>query len=364
MPEPAVPDLAERLAAVGDPRDARGIRHEIGTVLAVALCALLCGSRSLRAIGQWAANTPQHTRARLGCRLARPELGARTAPSTSTIRRVLLACAPAGLAALSRPGSSAVLALDGKTLRGSATARQAAVHVLAALAPGGRVAAQVPVADKTSEIAAVEDLLGPLDIDGTVITADALHTQTATARYLTEQRGADYILTVKRNQPSLFHQLAGLPWTQVPTSDTDRHRDHGRAETRTVKALTVQGLKFPHAVQAVRIRRHITQMRTGKASWTCAYAVTSLPADRAGAARLSALIRGHWAIEALHHVRDTTFAEDACTVHTAHGPANLATLRSLAALLLTTLEHPTIPDAIRWASYDCFTRPLDLIGIT
>ncbi|MBB4930670.1 putative transposase YbfD/YdcC [Lipingzhangella halophila] len=362
-PQPAVGDLAQRLTAVDDPRDERGIRHEIGTVLVIALCALLCGSRSLRAIGQWAANTPQHTRTRLGCRITDPELGLRTAPSTSTIRRVLLACTPAGVAALARPDSTAVLALDGETLRGSATAQQAATHVLAALAPGGRIAAQVPVAGKTSEIAAVEDLLGPLDIDGTVVTADALHTQTSTARYLAEQRGADYILTVKRNQPSLFEQVTRLPWAQAPTGDTDRHRAHGRAETRTVKALSIEVLGFPHAVQAVRIRRHVTDLRTGEVSWTCAYAVTSLPAERAGAARLGGLVRGHWAIEALHHVRDSTFAEDACKVRTGHGPANLAALRSLAALLLSALKRPTIPDAIRWVSYACFTHPLDLIGL-
>ncbi len=194
-PQPAVRDLAHHLAAVDDPRDGRGLRHEIGTVLATALCALLCGSRSLRAIGQWAANTPQHIRTRLGCRITDAELGVRTAPSTSTIRRVLLALAPASVAALARPEPADTLAIDGKTLRGSATAHEAAAHVLAALDPGGRIAAQVPVADKTSEIAAVKDLLGPLDIDQTVVTADALHTQRATARYLT-QRGADYILTI------------------------------------------------------------------------------------------------------------------------------------------------------------------------
>ncbi|MDA2809728.1 hypothetical protein O4J56_03670 [Nocardiopsis sp. RSe5-2] len=74
-------------------------------------------------------------------------------------------------------------------------------------------------------------------------------------------------------------------------------------------------------------------------------------------------MRGHWAIEALHHVRGTTFAEDACKVRSGHGPANLAVLRSLAALRLTELKRPTAPDAIRWASYGCFTRPLDLIGL-
>lgn len=118
----------------------------------------------------------------------------------------------------------------------------------------------------------MQDLLGPLDIDQTGVTADALHTQRATARYLTEQRGADYILVVKRNQPTLFDKVKRLPWVQAPTGDSDRHRAHGWAETRTVKALSISDLGFAHAVQAVRIRRHVTDLRTGKVSWTCAYA--------------------------------------------------------------------------------------------
>ncbi|WP_184633232.1 transposase family protein [Streptomonospora salina] len=86
-----------------DPRDGRGLRRGIGTVPATALCALLCGSRSLRAIGRWAADTPRHTRTRLGRRIAGPEPAVRIAPGTSTIRRVRQS--PHGPRATGRPTS-------------------------------------------------------------------------------------------------------------------------------------------------------------------------------------------------------------------------------------------------------------------
>ncbi len=363
MHAPLIVDLPARLAAIGDPRHTRGRRHSIGCILAVALCAIPSGARSLRAIGPWAQAAPQHALARLDARLTSAELGIRSAPSPSTIRRALTMCAPAALAALARPEEIGVLAVDGKTLRGTATAEQAAVHVMAAMAPGGRIAAQLTVPAKSSEIAALQDLLGPLDIAGAVVTADALHTQPASSRLIAEQFGADYILTVKANQPALFDQVKRLPWGQAPTGATPRHRAHSRSETRTAKALSLDGLCFPHAVQAVRIRRHITDLRTKKSSWTCAYVVASLTAERAGAAEIASLVRGHWGIEALHHVRDATFGEDACKVRTGHAPANLAALRSLAALLLRALGRTTVPDALRWVSHECFKRPLDLIAL-
>ncbi|MEE2038969.1 ISAs1 family transposase [Nocardiopsis sp. CT-R113] len=124
-----------------------------------------------------------------------------------TIRRVLLALAPETLATLTRPDTLQVVAVDGKTLRGSATPTEAAVHLLAALPPDRRLAAQVRVPAGTSEIDALTLLLEGVDLAGVVVTADALHTQTDTATHLVEELHADYVLTVKRNQKTLFAQL-------------------------------------------------------------------------------------------------------------------------------------------------------------
>ena len=302
---------------------------------------------------------PQHTLARLGCRISCAALGVRTAPSPATIRRVLLALDPETLTALVRPDVLEVVAVDGKTLRGSATSTEAAVHLFAALTPDRRLVAQVRVPAGTSEIDALETLLA-----GVVLTTDALHTQTGTAAYLVEELHADYVLTVKRNQKALFAQVKALPWAQAPTLATTREHGHGRAETRTVKAIDLAGrTDFPHAVQAVRLRRHVRDLRTGKVSWTLAYAVTSLEAERADAARIGALVRGHWGIEAWHHVKDVSLGEDGCKVRCGHAPDNLAVLRALALGFLGRLGQDTVPDAIRWVSYEAFIRPLDVIGL-
>ena len=104
------------------------------------------------------------------------------------------------------------LAIDGKALRGSADGDGKPVHLFAALLHAeGMVVAQMAVPDKTNEIPCVKELLDPLDLHDTVVTADALHTQTETARFLVEDKGADYVFTVKENQPTLYQALARLP---------------------------------------------------------------------------------------------------------------------------------------------------------
>jgi predicted transposase YbfD/YdcC len=95
------------------------------------------------------------------------------------------------------------------------------------------------VPDKTNEIPCLRDLLEELDITGTVVTADALHTQTETARFLVEDKKAHYVLTVKANQPTLYANCRALPWKRATTKYYDRSRGHGRTETRVVQVLTV-----------------------------------------------------------------------------------------------------------------------------
>jgi predicted transposase YbfD/YdcC len=108
------------------------------------------------------------------------------------------------------------------------------VHLLAALTPERHPAAHVRVPAGTSEIDALAVLLTGVDLVGLVVTADAPRTRTGTAPHLVEDLHADYVLTVKRTQKTLFEHVATLPWVQAPTLDTTRARGHGRAETRTV----------------------------------------------------------------------------------------------------------------------------------
>jgi predicted transposase YbfD/YdcC len=186
------------------------------------------------------------------------------------------------------------------------------------------VLGQLAVDVKTNEIPMFSKLLDNIELLGTLVTADAMHCQKDHAKYLVEQRGAHYLLTVKNNQPTLRKQLAQLPWADVPISDTQHDRAHGRIEKRTLKVVTVPaGIGFPHAAQALQITRKIRKLKSGKFRTETVYAVTDLPADQAHPDQLATWLRGHWCIEnRLHWVRDVTFGEDLSTVRTRVGVAD------------------------------------------
>ncbi|MET8129301.1 ISAs1 family transposase [Streptomyces sp. NPDC005065] len=353
--------LVERLRLLPDPRRRRGVRPPFVGVLLVAACAIVASSQSFAAIGQWAANAPQHALAQLGARVD-GVLGVRVAPSAATIRRVIGLAGPGGLADLTGadPAGSDSLAVDGKAARGSRHGTSPAAHLLAAMTGDGRAVTQLRVPDKTNEITCFAALLEPYDLTGVT-----LHTQRGHARFLVEEK-AHYLLAVKANQPELHRRLRSLPWKDVTARRYDRETGHGRRETRTTRALTVTdlGLDFPYAAQAMRILRHRTDLKTGQVSRETVYAVTDLTSHQASPQRLGRLARSQWTIEnRLHFVRDATFREDASKIRTGHGPENMATLRNLAINTLRAAGHQNVAAGLRHASYEPFTRPLDLLGL-
>ncbi|WP_446220106.1 ISAs1 family transposase [Micromonospora sp. IBHARD004] len=167
------------------------------------------------------------------------------------------------------------IAVDGKTLRGSGRPG-AQVHLLAALEQHtGIVLAQVAADGKTNEITRFQPLLDALDLAGVVVTADALHTQRDHARWLAGRKAA-YLFTAKKNQPRLYRQLKTLPWTKIPILDASSSQGHGRRDIRQLQAVTCLGalaIDFPHAVQALRIRRRRYQQSTGRWSTVTSTAV-------------------------------------------------------------------------------------------
>jgi predicted transposase YbfD/YdcC len=380
LPPGGCPGLREFLSAVPDPRDPRGVRHSLISVLLASVAAVLAGARSLAAIGEWAADAPPGVLAALGVRFD-PLAGQFRPPGEATIRRVLesvdageldaaitswLASAAASGGQADRGGRRAV-AVDGKALRGtrhSAGDGQAA-HLLAALdQQAGTVLAQTGVDGKTNEITQFAPLLAPLDLAGCVITADALHTQREHADHLVTGKKADYILMVKGNQPGLHAQLRKLPWKTVPVAASQRSRGHGREERRTLQAVTVTaGLAFPHAAQALRVTRRTRPLSGAKWRTVTVYAITSLAFGQATPAELATWIRGHWQIEALHHIRDVTYAEDASQVRTGSGPQVMATLRNLAISIFRQAGHTSIAAACRHHARNA-ARPLATLGLS
>jgi predicted transposase YbfD/YdcC len=366
-----VPGLLERLADVPDPRDPRGVRHALAVVLALAACAVLAGATSLLAVGEWIADAPPRVLEQLGAQ-PDPVLPRRLVPAEATVRRLparidgdALDRAVGAWLADRRPESSGLrgLSVDGKSLRGAAKARGRKVHLLAALEhTSGLVLAQLDVGEKTGETTCFQPLLDIVaDLAGTVVTSDALHTQREHAGYLLNRR-AHYIAIVKGNQKKLRKQLKSLPWKEIPLQGRTRGSGHGRSEIRRIKVATVSNLLFPGACQAVQIKRRRTDRKTGKVTIATVYAVTSLTAEQATPAQLAKLIRDHWKIEALHYVRDTTFAEDASQLRTGNAPRAMATWRNLAIGALRLGGVRNIAAALRHNARDA-RRPLAILGL-
>ena len=345
------PGLLAALAGVADPRHRRGVRHRLAAILGMAVCAVLAGARSFTAIAEWAADADPETLRVLGA--------GGVVPSELTFRRTLqrldadafdeLAGRWAAQRTAPGPGGRRVIAVDGKTLRGSASGGEPGDHLLAALDHAhGAVLGQVAVGAKTNEIPMFPVLCDRIEIGGAVITADAMHAQRGHATYLAG-RGAHYLFTVKRNQPGLFTQLAALPWRQIPVAHDARERGHGRDEHRTLKITAVAaGLAFPHAAQAIQIVRR--RKLPGKKKWSreTVYAITSLTAVQASPAELAAIIRGHWMIEdRLHWVRDMDFDEDRSQIRTGSGPRVMASLRNLVLTILRLAGAISIAAALR-----------------
>jgi predicted transposase YbfD/YdcC len=180
---------------------------------------------------------------------------------------------------------------------------------------------------QTNEIGRFRSLLDGLDLAGRVVTADALHPQREHPDWLVTVKHAAYLLIVKANQRSLHHQLATLPRRAIPIADHTRDRGHGRTELRRLQSppslawLPSRRPGDPHHPPGPAACRPVMAGRDGVRGHQ--------PHRRPGPPRPLANCRhGHWGIEALHHLRDTTFAEDASQVRTGNTPRAMASQRN------------------------------------
>lgn len=341
LTEEQVGDLPAVFATIPDPRARRGRRYDLPFLLTCLVAALLCGCDSLDAVGEWCL----HHR-----RLLRRYFGPRRhlTPTGSLYRRLLPRLSAAHLEAalaawvqgsLDAPADEA-LALDGKTVRGAATAGQAAPHLLSVSThESGETLVQVRVAEKTNEIPVARALLPALPLAGRVLTADALHTQVETAQAILDAAGA-YLLVVKSNQPTLYAECAAYftdPTARVGRTTTiDRRR--GRTETRTLYTTTCLNAhltrysRFPCIAQVACLFTRVENRRGSHNE--VRFLLTSLTPREAGPTRLLALARGHWSIESRHWTRDVTFGEDRSRLRSGDGPQILAALRNLALTLI------------------------------
>lgn len=379
----ALPGLLDALSVIGDPRSAKGRRYPLTALLALCVCAMSAAAHNTpTAAIEWAQRADEWVLLRLGFPYDLVSEGVRI-PDERTLRNVLARLDPADLARVGAVHADAIaavesgpdrpltpdgvsereqrkavrradaperttppriqaLAADGKTMRGSRRkdgTRSGVFHL--ARHSDATVVAATAIGAKHTETAAFITALDTLDDDqvrGRLITADALHTVQGHAHYL-RGRGAHYLFYVKSNRKKLHERLKGLPWSQAPVLfDSKTEHSRNRIERRRLKVLATDGLNiaFPHAAQILRIERR--RRFKGKESKVeqAVFAITDLPAHRARPDELAACLRRHWSIEnAVHHVRDVTFGEDARRSRTTALPVVWGCLADFARQALT-----------------------------
>ena len=194
-------------------------------------------------------------------------------------------------------------------------------------------------------------LLDAIDIQGKVITADALLTQRDLADYLVQERKAHYHFTVKGNQPTLLADIElFFQNRQEPDYIDNAPPDHGRIETRKIWTTTELNdyLNFPHVGQAFVIERHCIDKKTGKCSCEIAYGITSQSPREADAQSVLATNRGHWSIEnSCHYIIDWNYDEDRSRIRTGYGPENITRLRRFAIGVIKSKGVPSVAQKMR-----------------
>jgi predicted transposase YbfD/YdcC len=344
MPASNPAALQEHFKDLNDPRVERTRKHPLINIVFIAVCGVLSGANSFAAIEEFGLDRRTW--------FARDLDLTNGIPSDDTFARVLARldpgafekCLSGWIQAVQEVTGHRLIAIDGKTLRGSYDRRdgRAAIHMVSAWATENKLSlGQVVVDEKSNEITAIPELLGLLDVTGAVVTIDAMGCQKEIADLIREG-GGDYVLAVKQNQPALYEQVgqaidAGL---EQDSAAPDEHQTveagHGRQEARTYAVFPAPETVDPDGVwrdlSAVGIAITESTDAQGRGRLESRYYILSALLS---AKEFAGAVRGHWGIENnLHWQLDVSFREDECRVRRDHAPANLSVIRRFALGLL------------------------------
>lgn len=345
QPDLSIPRFFARLR---DPRRAHRRLHRLQDILVIALCAVIAGAQDWQQIATFG----RKRRDWLGGFLELPH----GIPSHDTFERVFDRLKPQAFQACFRDWVQAVssalrvkhIAIDGKTLRGSGSAKLGPLHLVSAWATAQHLSlGQVAVGAQSNEIAAIPVLLEMLDLHGALVTIDAIGCQKAIARKVVDQ-GGHYALTVKDNQEHLLEDIQDAFVKALDTEFTGldhdtyetRERGHGRQEYRSYTVIrSTEGIRNADAWANLSTIGLCYSERTVKGETT--YEVRYFIGDKKAGARYYANgLRHHWGIENnLHWQLDVNFAEDDNRVSKRNAAENLALLRRLTLSLLKA--HPS-----------------------
>jgi predicted transposase YbfD/YdcC len=333
--------LLEHFGEVRDPREPAKVRYPLAEVLLLVVAASICSCDDYDEIVEWGGTNLAFLR-----RFSEFHFGV---PGSDWLRVVMnridptlfQACFTAWATSL-RPDAADLIAIDGKTSRRSHDRRrgQKPLHLVSAWATTQRlVLAQEAVDAKQNECGAIPEVLARLNIRGALITIDAIACNPAIAAAITE-RGGDYVLAVKANQPTLHEEISAYfanPPVGETATVTDADKGHGRIETRRCTVSNridfLSGARhypgeprFPKLTAIAMVEATVEKagaISTERRFYICSSALSP--------ARLAEAVRGHWGIEnSLHWVLDVIFKEDQSRLRRGHGARNMATVRHFA----------------------------------
>ncbi|MBU6499856.1 MAG: ISAs1 family transposase [Rhodospirillales bacterium] len=337
--------LLDHLSTIDDPRDVRRIMHPLAEILLLVVCGTIADCDDYDAIADWGDAHLDFLRRHLPFTDGVP--GGRWL--TILMNRIDPSLFQAAFTAWVReawPDRPDFVAIDGKTSRRShdRAAGGAPIHLVSAFATTARlVLGQEAVADKSNELTAIPVLLARLaeqdGLRGALVSIDAIATNGTIATAI-RQAGADYLLAVKANQPTLRADIEAC-FESAPPGSVDAHREHdkghGRIEQRDIAVIRevdwLSGerrfpgeLRLPDAASIVRVCADIQRGQTRHSETRYYISSAKLDAVRAGQA-----VRGHWGIEnRLHWVLDVTFKEDQSRLRKGFGARNMAVVRHFA----------------------------------
>jgi predicted transposase YbfD/YdcC len=336
--------LLEHFAEINDDRENWRVAYPLQEVLLMVTCATIASCDDFEEIVSWGKHHLAFLRRfsefhhGIPCARWLRDLMNRIDPT------LFARCFEAFVASM-WPGKHDFIAIDGKTARRTHDKAKGlkALHTLSAYATNARLTlAQLSVPEKTNEITAIPDLLDTLaeagQLAGAVITIDAMGCQVAIAQKILDH-DADYVLSLKGNQPTLENDVVNYFRTAPPeevTSITTTEKDHGRLETRRyVASAKVDWIasdrrypdepRFPGIVTLIQV--HSTTEKGGEVTQETRTYISSLPLD---IHRLAAAIRGHWGVEAMHWLLDVQFKDDLSRYRQGHGAKNMAVVRRFA----------------------------------